>query len=60
VHPVDTWSFPRLSKRESQDEAQAENGEEGDFQCSICFEPFLDNERITCKWSWLMVVIMVG
>ncbi|KAJ9104320.1 hypothetical protein QFC19_003960 [Naganishia cerealis] len=37
----------RLKAKRTEDDAQQANGEESDFQCAICFEPFLDNERIT-------------
>ncbi|KAI5455500.1 hypothetical protein NCC49_000308 [Naganishia albida] len=45
----------KLAKRQSEDDAQNANGEDGDFQCAICFEPFLDNERITsCLHSYCL------
>ncbi|KAJ9123338.1 hypothetical protein QFC22_001537 [Naganishia vaughanmartiniae] len=48
----------KLALRQTEDEAQQANGEDGDFQCVICFEPFLDNERITsCLHSCCLTCI---
>ncbi|KAJ9107372.1 hypothetical protein QFC21_000822 [Naganishia friedmannii] len=48
----------KLALRQTEDQAQQANGEDGDFQCVICFEPFLDNERITsCLHSCCLTCI---
>ncbi|KAJ9123749.1 hypothetical protein QFC24_003523 [Naganishia onofrii] len=48
----------KLALRQTDDQAQQANGEDGDFQCAICFEPFLDSERITsCLHSCCLTCI---
>ncbi|KAJ9094678.1 hypothetical protein QFC21_005835 [Naganishia friedmannii] len=48
----------KLALRQTEDDAQPDDGDDGDFQCIICFEPFLGNERITsCLHSYCVTCI---